>query len=316
MEEKNSTTANIEKNIILQVLTVSLFGISIYIFKSLFIIKSEEVLVQSIGAFVLYSGLIIMVYLPGNFLLKKRITTLVLFLSIIGSFFELGGLRGITCLDVINLVLYTSIIYRGQERNYYFGLFFITLFGLVYLQITTPSLFTNRSASDPDWMLALNIIIRMALSFNIGIALREAYSKEHEITNELLLKINNLNNEILAQNEELKSIQEDLKINNMKLEKLVHERTAKLEVQNETLITYAYLNSHIFRGPVCRLMGLLQLMKIEKNGEEKIILENYLYAEVESIDIVVKDISKILYENDQELMDEIKNKVKKLYQHT
>ena len=313
MKKVKPVTDDIERNMMLQVLAVSLLGILVYIFNSLFVIKSPQILYSSLGIFVLYGGLFVMVYLPENFLLKKRISFLVVFLSIVSSFFMMGGLKGIACIDIVNMVLYTSVIYKGKEQNFYFGVLFTTFLSLTFVQINFPFIIKNNAADDPDWMWAINIFIRIGLSFNIGMALRKAYSKEHEKTNELILEINNLNNEILAQNEELKSIQEDLKNNNSKLERIVYDRTKKLEEQNDTLTTYAYMNSHIFRGPVCRLLGLLQLMKLEKKEESKIELENYLYEEVESIDRVVKDISKILYESDQDLMDDIRNKAKNLY---
>lgn len=314
MGKAKDTTDIIERKMLLQVLIVSLAGILVYIFNSLFIVKSSEIFYQSLGAFLLYTILYVVIYFPGNFLVKKRIVSLILFLSVISGFFVLGGLKGIACIDIVNMVLYTSILYRGRERIYYTGILFVTLFVLSYLQINFPYMIKNNNASDPEWILALNILVRIALSFNIGFALREAYSKEQIISNNLVLNVNSLNNEILAQNEELKSIQEDLTRANNNLEILVKERTKKLELQNETLITYSYMNSHIFRGPVCRLLGLLQLMKVEKDEEGKVLLQQYLYQEVESIDNVVKDISKILYEKDEELLEDIRSKAKKLYQ--
>lgn len=126
-------------------------------------------------------------------------------------------------------------------------------------------------------------------------------------------KVNTLNIDITAQNEELKSMQEELRSNNEKLEVLVHERTKKLELQNEALIMYAYLNSHVFRGPVCRIQGILNLMEIEKDEQTKEDLQKYLYAEVNEIDKVIKDISNLLYEADAGVLEQIRRKAKKLY---
>jgi hypothetical protein len=313
MEKVKPVTENIERNILLQLLGVSLLVILLYIFNSLFVIKSEAILKQSLVVFAVYGVLFIIVYLPGNFQIKKQLSSVLLYLSIGSSFFSLGGMKGLACIDIVNIVLYTSVMYKGRERNFYFIVLFTMLFSLAFVQINFPSIIKNESSVDPDWMLAINILIRIGLSLNIGLALRQAYSKEHDKANDLIVEINNLNNEILAQNEELRSIQEDLKSNNTKLERIVYERTKKLEEQNDMLTTYAYMNSHIFRGPVCRLLGLLQLMKLEKKEESKVELESYLYEEVESIDRVVKDISKMLYESDEELMDEIRLKAKKLY---
>ncbi len=313
MEKEIKEINTIEKYILLRVLGFSIGAILVYIFNALFLNKSPEVALQSFGAFILNTFLFIMVYIPGKFGIKKRICSLVLLLSNIASFFFLGGLKGIAVIDFVNMALYFSILYKGVERNFYFGLFFVMFISLTSIQIYYPLLIVNNAANDGVLITSLNIVFRILLSFNIAMSLRTAYSIEHKKVHKLMLEINVLNSEIVAKNETLLTIQGDLKNHNTKLETQVKERTKKLEQQNETLTTYTYINSHIFRGPVCRLLGLLNLMKMEKDPVEKVLLERYLFSEVEGIDTVVKDISKLLYENDQDLMDEIKAKAKKLY---
>ena len=84
--------------------------------------------------------------------------------------------------------------------------------------------------------------------------------KEYNIT------VHDQNSEIEAQNEELKQQQEHIYSVNELLEKLVEERTLKLNNLNSKLIEYAYVNSHLLRAPLCRIQGLRNLIKFDPDN--------------------------------------------------
>jgi hypothetical protein len=100
-------------------------------------------------------------------------------------------------------------------------------------------------------------------------------------------------NEITAQNEKLQQSQDKLFQLNSHLEQLVEERTNKIKDQNERLIRYAHTNAHHLRGPVARLLGLIQLAKIDNN-----LNYSFLFTHVEEqaleLDEVVKGINQEL----------------------
>lgn len=99
--------------------------------------------------------------------------------------------------------------------------------------------------------------------------------------------------EIETQNEELQQSQENLNQLNNHLEQIVHERTNEVKNQNERLIRYAYANAHHLRGPVARLLGLIQLSRMETD-----LNYEFFYAKVEEqaleIDQVVRNINREL----------------------
>jgi len=70
-------------------------------------------------------------------------------------------------------------------------------------------------------------------------------------------------NEIETQNEELTLSQGKSFQLNSHLEQLVEDRTHEIHKQNEKLISYAYSNAHHVRGPVARILGLIQLSKMD-----------------------------------------------------
>jgi signal transduction histidine kinase len=106
-------------------------------------------------------------------------------------------------------------------------------------------------------------------------------------------EIQRMNNEIQAQNEELISQSEEIATNNEKLEEIVQDRTQKLKEQNERLSKYAFMNSHELRGPICRMIGLLNLLKKTKSEEQKKILDLIQETGLE-LDVITKQINQIL----------------------
>jgi hypothetical protein len=73
------------------------------------------------------------------------------------------------------------------------------------------------------------------------------------------------------------------------------ERTAKVHAQNEMLLKYTYTNAHYLRGPVARLLGLINIQKLEPNPDY-----NFFFTRVQDqsleIDEVVKQINSELEE--------------------
>lgn len=97
--------------------------------------------------------------------------------------------------------------------------------------------------------------------------------------------------EISEVNEKLsKALDEIKKMNNL-LEERVHERTIALEEKNKYLAEYAFINSHLLRGPLCRLLGLIQLLNYTDVSKADAELLRYLRMAGEEIDSVVERIN-------------------------
>lgn len=99
--------------------------------------------------------------------------------------------------------------------------------------------------------------------------------------------------EIETQNEELLQSQENLFQLNNHLESLVDARTKVVKDQNERLVRYAYTNAHHLRGPVARLLGLIQLSKMEVNLDHYFLFQK-MEEQAHEIDEVVRSINKEL----------------------
>jgi signal transduction histidine kinase len=100
------------------------------------------------------------------------------------------------------------------------------------------------------------------------------------------------NNELADKANEIEAQHEELQQNNH-LEKMVEERTNKVREQNERLIRYAYTNAHHLRGPVARLLGLIQLSKMDTELNHEFLFDR-VQEQVLELDEVVRDINREL----------------------
>ena len=95
----------------------------------------------------------------------------------------------------------------------------------------------------------------------------EIFKLNEELKNKIS-EIASINQALLAQRQEIVKINKELtktnaeiKSINQNLEERVIERTKNLETQNNQLAEYAFINSHLLRGPLCSILGLVQLME-------------------------------------------------------
>lgn len=137
------------------------------------------------------------------------------------------------------------------------------------------------------------------LTYATGV-LKASYDRIHQYLRETNLQLTEKTKKIEAQNEELLQIQDNLSALNTDLEKIVNERTAKIQIQNEILIKYSYTNAHHLRGPVARLLGLASLYKLEPQTNPDFFIEKMVDQAYE-IDTVVKQINVDLESNPVEV---------------
>lgn len=98
---------------------------------------------------------------------------------------------------------------------------------------------------------------------------------------------------IRSQNDDLLRLSTELRSLNMNLEKRVLERTKELESQNARLSEYAYINAHLLRGPLCRIMGLLNLMDVQGNEPDREIVP-LLRRSTQELDAVIQKITNLI----------------------
>lgn len=107
-------------------------------------------------------------------------------------------------------------------------------------------------------------------------------------------------------NKELIESQTELTAKNESLE----ETLEKLRVNNEKLAEYAYINSHLLRAPLARLLGISNLVSTEiKLDRHKEIMDSFK-ASAEELDQVVSKINTVLEEQSELTRNDILNQRK------
>lgn len=119
-----------------------------------------------------------------------------------------------------------------------------------------------------------------------------------DLNKRILEELKNKSEEIIAQNEELVQSQERLNEINLHLEDLVLQKTANIKQQNERLLKYAHANAHHVRGPVARMLGLIQLSKLKTDLDYPWFFEK-VEEETQQVDKIIRGIARELDEIDQ-----------------
>ncbi|MFZ5998983.1 MAG: GAF domain-containing protein [Bacteroidota bacterium] len=99
---------------------------------------------------------------------------------------------------------------------------------------------------------------------------------------------------------------------NQTLEQRVKERTQELETQNKQLTEYAYINSHLLRGPLSRILGLINLIDYTGTRDEKEKeLIQHLRQSGDELDHVVRKINDAILDGNELSRETINKKEQK-----
>ncbi len=109
----------------------------------------------------------------------------------------------------------------------------------------------------------------------------------------ILGELNDKSEEIEKDNQELLVTKDLLNEINQNLEQIVNKKTVDVVLQNKELFKYAHINAHHVRGPLARLLGLLQLTDMDKNVDYPVFL-TMVEKEVREIDDVLQELSEDL----------------------
>lgn len=160
-------------------------------------------------------------------------------------------------------------------------------FWKAYLAIVPVSSFEIIASALVVSFYLMQFEIRKTLEYN-----NENLSHEVE---KRTLELTHANNELVSLNEELKSSNESIKELNQNLERMVKERTDKINMQLSQLSKYAHMNSHEVRAPLARMLGLIQLIKHEAIAtSQKTELIDMLYDSSHELDVVIKKMNRLL----------------------
>ncbi|MBI3483190.1 MAG: tetratricopeptide repeat protein [Bacteroidetes bacterium] len=137
-----------------------------------------------------------------------------------------------------------------------------------------------------------NIIFIAALLISVvGSAILFKKNKTIRLLNRNLI---DKQNEILAQSEELKATNDEIEAINSNLERIVIERNQRVIDQNKALTEYAFFNAHKVRGPLARILGLINVFEKELANHSLQDYSSMLKQAGKELDESIKEINKVL----------------------
>jgi len=115
---------------------------------------------------------------------------------------------------------------------------------------------------------------------------RGRVSKRYQQLDQIARTLHNQNLELVTRQEETRAINENL-------EAMVEDRAFEIENKNNSLSEYAFINAHMLRGPLCRIIGLISLMEQEPNAHNKNQIKQ-LKSIAQEIDQRIKEINSVV----------------------
>ncbi|MDX2195496.1 MAG: hypothetical protein NW207_03675 [Cytophagales bacterium] len=259
-------------------------------------------------------ALMIVVYLITGAL--GTIQAIVLFsFTILGQFLIKKSLRTsyyLLIVAVVTVLMFTDEFFpdlRGDVDKTYFKSFYmkrkITFYLLfvpisyVFYQIKGYLNYYRETLMESNSKLKVANKDLLSLSDEL-----RQQAEELTVLNE---SIHNKNMELSHSHTLIEHQKADLEKMNSNLEDLVKKRTYELINQNQKLMKYAYYNAHVFRAPVCRVKGLIQLMNLDNISEdERNKCWKYLLETSEELLAVSEEVSKLLDKNYKITYEEFK----------
>lgn len=173
----------------------------------------------------------------------------------------------------ISLVYYTVLLYPILIYTYsWFGINDNKGFLDSY-----DSLFTSGTLEMISTALVTSFYL---VQLNIRRSLIHTNANLEKIVAQRTLELTHANDELTALNENL--------------ERIVSERTEKIKSQLNQMVKYAHMNSHEVRGPLARILGLLQLLDKEKDEVQREEIIRKINDDSTELDIIIKKMNRIL----------------------
>lgn len=204
-------------------------------------------------------------------------------------------------IGLIPLLVMSMVKPRAAKVWGIFVLLFILVNG-IYILLKFPSyeftLYPKKylAAGFVFWMITFAIvsIINLIQERNRNLLA----IKNKELSN-LKFQIENKNEELSLQNKKISEINDKLRHLNENLEVRITERTQDIEQRNIQLSEYAFINSHLLRAPVARIIGLLNLFSKTKSESKRDEIMEHLKQSGSDLDDVVSKINLALDEENK-----------------
>ena len=207
-----------------------------------------------------------------------------------------------------------SILFCAVGITVYYAFFLIPIF-IVTNQVLglndTPFIpFYNelRQSLYFEFITSLLVVTLFLVQFNYGRKLKKYSTSLEDLVSERTEELRSTVEELNHANEELTSMNDGLDL-------MVKNRTTELEERNYQLTEYAFINSHLLRAPLARILGLTDLIRMESTDPKTQELMDKLFNSCEELDEIIKLMSTQLSDGSilsTSQKEDLKNKINEI----
>lgn len=204
---------------------------------------------------------------------------------------------------IVVIGFFLSILFKGSLM-YTMHAISVVAIAIIYGSISLyPEQYFLEKPGDAYALGITYFILYGIIAFSAYI-IKSQYDKLYQEQIRNMHAIHEKNREIEFQNKELSTQKSILDEMNKNLEMLVKSRTMRVREQSSLLYRYAFNNAHKVRGPVARILGLLQLSEMDKNISSQQIL-TMVKTETQQLDSIIREIGDDLELQDFPMDEEI-----------
>jgi signal transduction histidine kinase len=185
-----------------------------------------------------------------------------------------------------------SVMLKRQFKILMHTLIVGSVISIFIIQYVTPELRFSTNANELITIAVTYLILYFILAYPTSV-LKGKYDLVTQDLNKSNDALTLQTRDMSEQNAALLNAQNELAMLNGNLERILNERTARIQAQNEILVRYSYNNAHHLRGPVARLLGLAAVYKMDATVGADFIIEK-MVDQAHEIDTVVKLINEDL----------------------
>lgn len=222
--------------------------------------------------------LLLILHTRGLFLVSRFITFL---LTI--------GLQALACIthgesagfDLLFFIIGVLPMLFINQKRFYIPLFILTVATHLTIRYSYVH-FEPIIVIDTTFPLYWNVFITAFLIFLVIHLFKQGYQKSQQFLQEQ-------NQLVLHQKKEIEGI-------NNNLESLVLERTLKVIDHEKLFIEFANINAHRVRGPLARILGLMNLVDLEPDRRDAVLKETFplIRQNAEELSAVLKEVDNML----------------------
>jgi signal transduction histidine kinase len=286
--------ANIELFFLNTILRILLAGVSVILLTDLTFFP-EDVLSLTIDTTILLASL-------AAYLIRHRYpTAAVLTISqivLLAMLYQCLAVP-VNTTTSLSIILILGFLYSVMLKNktlwVMHGIAFGSVHGIFIYQFINPQLRFSEKLNDLVTVAVTYSILYIIIAYATYV-IKSSYDRIHQYLRETNQELQQKANEIASQNDELLKMHNNLNTLNTHLEQIVNERTEKIQQQNVILLKYSYTNAHHLRGPVARLLGLVNVYNLNPKPDPNFIIEK-MADQAHEIDTVIKQINVDLDKN-------------------